>query len=303
MVCHDYRRRGHMMERVLVFGHNGFTGRYFLDHAVKNGFSSRYEIWGVDRSGQRGHKALAGEYSLDCEDAAAIHALVRDLAPSYAVNLIGLFGNRTLEEFVRVNVLVSKNILDAFIETDTVAKKVLLIGSAAEYGVNCENPIPETAIPHPANDHGLSKFIQTCLALGYFKTYEFPVVIARTFNIIGEGSSTELAIGRFERQIKDAGDGGKILVGDLSHRRDYLDAKEVVQYYWRLLEAGKPGEIYNVCSGFSVAIGDVLDEMIKASGKRLFIERDVAFKKIGDISDIYGDCGKLKALMGGMATR
>jgi GDP-4-dehydro-6-deoxy-D-mannose reductase len=285
------------MKRVMVFGYAGFSGRYFLDYALNHGFGERYEFWGADISTAKTHPVLSGVRALDGSNYAEMRELIRELAPEYTVNLVGLFGHRTLEEFVRVNVWVTKNLLDAYLELGVKAEKILLIGSAAEYGVGCANPIAETVVPRPANNHGLSKFLQTCLASHYYAQFGLPITIARTFNIIGEGASPELAIGRFEKEINETNDGGTILVGDLMNKRDFLSGEDVARYYWELLTKGVAGEVYNVCSGKSISIYDVLDSMIKASGKHLETKRDPTFTKQGDLSDIYGDNSKLSALL------
>lgn len=285
------------MKRVLILGYAGFSGRYFLDYVLEKDLVSNYEFWGADVSCVSTHPALRGVRSINATDYASVLELIRELKPELAINLIGLFGHRALEDFMRVNVLVAKNLLDAYLEVRLDPEKILFIGSAAEYGVNYPNPISETAVPRPANEHGLSKFLQTCLASHYHEKFGLPVVVARTFNILGDGASPELAVGRFEKEIRDAKDGGTILVGDLSNRRDYLRGAEVARYYWEILMKGAPGEVYNVCSGMSISIQQVLDEIIEASGKRICTKRDPNFKKQGDLSDIYGDNSKLMALM------
>ena len=52
---------------------------------------------------------------------------------------------------------------------------------------------------------------------------------------------------------------------------------------------GAPGEIYNVCSGVPRSIRSVLDDLIRESGKKLFVEIDRALFKERDIDSIYGD--------------
>jgi GDP-4-dehydro-6-deoxy-D-mannose reductase len=47
-------------------------------------------------------------------------------------------------------------------------------------------------------------------------------------------------------------------VGNLASRRDFSDVRDVVRAYALLMEKGKPGEIYNVCSGRAVSLQQVL---------------------------------------------
>lgn len=284
------------MDSVLVFGYLGFTGKYLLQYIERNGLKERFEFHGVDRILPGNTSILRNRFQGDITDPRFVRDCVAKAKPDYIINLVGLFGNKTLDEFLRVNVSGSKNILDACVLEEMPVRKILLIGSAAEYGVECENPIPENALPRPVNDHGFSKFLQTCLASYYFQTFRLPVVTARTFNILGEGASDELSIGRFEKELADTPEGGTILTGDLSNKRDYMNAEDVVDIYWKLLMQGQPGEVYNVCSGKSIRIGDLLSEMIRRSGKTVSVQRDPNFVKKGDLSDIYGDNLKVVSL-------
>jgi len=71
----------------------------------------------------------------------------------------------------------------------------------------------------------------------------------------------------FARQIAEIEAGLRkpvIFVGDLKPRRDYSDVRDIVRGYWMLLERGEPGEVYNLCSGRSWAIQQVLDFYVGA---------------------------------------
>lgn len=285
------------MGSILIFGVSGFTGKYFLQYIERNGLQERFDFYGVDRFVPGGASVLRNRFQGDITDPGFVRDCVAKANPDYIINLVGMFGNKTLDEFLRVNVSGSKNILDACVLEGMPVRKILLIGSAAEYGVECENPISENALPRPVNDHGFSKLLQTCLASYYFQTFRLPVVTARTFNILGEGASEELSIGRFEKELADTPEGGTILTGDLSNKRDYMNAEDVVDAYWTLLMHGQSGEVYNVCSGKSIRIGDLLSEMIRRSGKTVSVQRDPNFVKKGDLSDIYGNNKKLANIL------
>ena len=169
------------------------------------------------------------------------------MRPDYKLNLIGTFRADTFEEYLRVNVDPSRLICDAIIRTNIIPEKIVLIGSAAEYGAIVSNPARETDVLRPVNFYGLTKSFQTQLAEYYFRNYGLPVVVARTFNILGKGLSKELSIGSFISQIDAMPDGGIIRVGNINSSRDFLQIEIVVKRYWELLLKGKAGEIYNIC--------------------------------------------------------
>ena len=119
------------------------------------------------------------------------------------------------------------------------------------------------------------------------------VIIARTFNILGNGLSPKLSIGSFVNQIKAIETEGTLTVGNLNTNRDFLDIDDVLDAYWKLLESGVPGETYNVCSGFSLSIKEVLEYLIEQSGKNIAMQIDANLLRKNDIVDFYGDNKKL----------
>jgi GDP-4-dehydro-6-deoxy-D-mannose reductase len=133
---------------------------------------------------------------------------------------------------------------------------------------------------------------QTLLSGFFFRNYALPTVVARTFNILGEGLSPEVSIGNFMRQIAALPEGGVIKVGNISTTRDFLHISEVSRRYWDLLIKGGPGEVYNVCSGVPRTIRSVLEDLIRESGKMLSFETDPSLFKERDIDSIYGDSTK-----------
>ena len=280
-----------MKRTVLVFGASGFIGRHFFSFAEKRKLSKEYSFVAIDRLSPDidGFEGCA----CDCLDAATVLALMEERKPDFIIDFIGSLAAESLESLVKMNFGVAKNILDAVKRADCKTQKILLIGSAAEMGMEQSNPIAESAIPDPTTPYGLTKFMQSCLAMYYHQVFDLPIVVARTFNLSGAGASPDLSIGNFERQISSAKDGDTILTGDLSNRRDFMEVDRAVAIYWELLMNGRPGEIYNVCSGSSVSVQSVLDGMVEKSGKRLGLGRDPHFVKSGYANDVFGDASKL----------
>jgi GDP-4-dehydro-6-deoxy-D-mannose reductase len=100
------------------------------------------------------------------------------------------------------------------------------------------------------------------------------------------------------KQVVEAEKSGAktIAVGNLSAKRDYTDVRDIVRAYMMLLENGKNGETYNICSGRSVSGDEILAGLLKHS-KDSHLEPVVDPAKVRpvDAPEIYGDFGKLKA--------
>lgn len=285
------------MKTILIFGIAGFSGRALERYIASQAGDRSYRILGFDAN--LGAAARTGfvEYAeADLLEEGSVEGIIGRERPDFIVNLVGLFKAVEFRELFRANVELSRRMLETCRSAESPPEKILLIGSAAEYGDVRANPVSEEAEPRPVSLYGLTKEFQTGLASFYHRMYGLPVVVARTFNILGPGQSRDLAVGNFMRQVADAKDGDEIRVGNLSSSRDYIPVEDVARQYWKLLLSGKPGEVYNVASGEARTMASVLEAIIADSGKRLVVRVDPAFVKPNDIPIIYADCAKFRSL-------
>lgn len=288
-----------MKKTLLIFGVSGFTGinlgRYLKEKIPE---SDLYVIGVVTREQEALFVGIHHLEVLDASDYFAVMVLLRKIRPDYIVNLIGLFSATSYKELILSNVEISRNILQAVVDTSTLDTRLLFIGSAAEYGAVKSNPVSEEDVTMPVSLYGLSKVYQTHLVRYYHQTHQVKTVIARTFNLTGKEVSASLSVGNFQIQIDAAKDGDTLMVGNLDSERDFLEVGTAVKLYMCLLRHGKVGEIYNICSGKPIRIGDLLADMIAKSGKSLLLEVDPQLLRSNDIPQIYGDRSKLDELLG-----
>ena len=283
-----------MKEKVLILGVAGFTGRHFSNYISDNGLTDTFDFLGVDSSDCKGIALSTKELDL------TLHSNVRELLvrenPLYIINLIGSFASNDFSQMLKVNVGISQDIISICQSERIQTKNILLLGSAAEYGAGIYLPISEDQKPCPVSLYGLSKLFQTEMALYYFRNHQAKVTIARPFNLLGKGLSRSLSIGSFVKQIQEIKDSGPILVGNIKNKRDFIDINDAIDAYWKLLLFGKPGEIYNICSGHSHSIQEILEVLIKISKKKINVVVKDEFVKKDDIKDSYGNNSKLKEL-------
>ena len=281
-----------MTNKVLLLGCSGFTGIHFQNYIIKNKKYNTYNFICVDKNMQQINNF---EYlKCDLSKYTQLEQLILQVKPDYIVNLVGTFGSDDFDNLLNLNTDIPKNIFEILKKNDLLRTKILLIGSAAEYGLPSSLPIPETAPLKPLNYYGLTKVLQYNLASFYHQTLGINYNIARTFNVIGKNISDKLCLGSFLRQINNMSDGDTIFVGNLSTKRDFLAIEDVVDAYWKILMNGKSGEVYNVCSGGSTNIKNILDILIANSGKddiKIEVNKDFVHKN--DIQDCYGNNRKL----------
>ncbi len=106
----------------------------------------------------------------------------------------------------------------------------------------------------------------------------------------------------FARQIAEIEAGLRepvVYVGNLAARRDYSDVRDIVRGYWLLLERGEPGEVYNLCSGRSWAIQEILDFLLRHSRvSGITIKEDPTRFRPSDVPNLLGDASKIRKALG-----
>jgi GDP-4-dehydro-6-deoxy-D-mannose reductase len=183
------------------------------------------------------------------------------------------------------------------------AARVLVVSSADVYGVQPPGsyPLDETAPPLPRNPYAASKAAGEALALAYVHSYGVDTVVTRAFNHIGPGQDERFAVADFATQLARVASGGEpqLLVGNLDASRDFLDVRDVCAAYAVLLEGGgRPGEIYNVCSGVATTMKEVLRQLITIAHVPVEVRDNLERMRAADIPLSVGTAAKLHAATG-----
>jgi GDP-4-dehydro-6-deoxy-D-mannose reductase len=176
--------------------------------------------------------------------------------------------------------------------------RVILVGSAAEYGVVPADaqPVVETHPCAPRTDYAIAKYAQSLLGFAAAMRGQ-QVLIARLFNPVGVGMPSELALPSFARRIVRAGSGSVMHVGDLSAERDFLDVGEAVRLLLGLAAMQCwQWPVVNVCSGRAYRLGDLLDGLIAASGAQVRVEVDPTLMRPGDMPVLTGSTERLRSV-------
>jgi GDP-4-dehydro-6-deoxy-D-mannose reductase len=283
--------------RWLVTGANGFVG----GHLVPRLLSADARVFGLVRPGTSREAAFTA-VEADLLDAAAVVRAVAEAAPDRIVHLAAQSSAKdswqSPDATLRVNLLGLLNLLEA-VRRAGLLPRMLVVGSAEEYGAvsDASRAIDEDTPLRPCSPYAVSKVAQGYLALQYHLAHKLPIVRTRTFNHTGPGRGAGFAESSFARQIAEIEAGRRepvIHVGNLEAVRDFGDVRDVVRAYLMLIEEGEAGEVYNVCSGHGVRIGDVLDRLLALSSARVEIRTDPALLRPADVPVLVGDATKLR---------
>lgn len=292
------------MSRILITGIAGFVGQWLARELIATGHT-------VLGSYQLPHeKEIActisrkiRSYQLEITDPRACLSLLQKLRPTAVCHLAAIssvgqsFGAEELS--LQVNLIGTQHLLAA--SRQIKLQKFLFVSSADIYGrfSPTNKLLTESQPASPVSPYAISKAAAEWLCQYAHKTHGVPAVIVRAFNHTGPGQTDRFAIPSFARQIAliEAGEQKPVIsVGDLSAQRDFSDVRDVVRGYRLLLEHGKAGEIYQICSGKSRTVRSVLEELISLSTVPIRISVDKSRLRKADIPILRGSSAKIRKL-------
>ena len=276
-------------------------GAWLLPALAKRGA----RVFGVHTPVLRAPELPCEWIAADVRDAGAVRQAVRTANPELVVHLAGLTAPREAErdpiENQRLNFQAAVHLLDAVAALGG-GTRVLLVSSGEVYGRRSEGAAParEDDPLAPPNAYAAAKLA----AEQYGRiaaSHGLEVTLARPFNHTGPGRPPDYAESSFARQIaeRERGSAEPVLrVGNLAAIRDFSDVRDVVEAYLLLLERGRAGEVYNVCSGRGRSIRSILELLLASSRRQVTIEEDPELYQALPKERIasVGDPARLRAL-------
>ena len=287
------------MLRVLITGVAGFVGRHLTELCRAQGAS----VIGIGRRKLSRHAqppGLDAYIAVDLSEKQQADATIRSAAPDRIFHLAAETSVTSSwadpSSVLHNNFCSTHHLLEAVLHERPDAR-VLVASSASVYGsvASLKLPITEEHPLCPRDPYAMSKVAVDLLADFYAQAHGLAVVRTRTFNHVGPGQSDAYVISGFARQIAAAeatssehrGGTARIVVGNPDMRRDLTDVRDVARAYWTALERPRAG-VFNVCSGSSTSLGEVLGKLGRLTGLSVEHRTDAALVREGDVMELRG---------------
>jgi dTDP-glucose 4,6-dehydratase len=281
--------------RILLTGATGFVGSNLRQKLIEKSYETyslvRHVAGRYEYLKSEGEKYVFG----DLTDFTRVKEVVREIDPQVVIHLaaktpVSLSFNEPMD-FWEIIATSTINLAEACRELKNL-EKFIHASTSEVYGVQTEFPIKETAPFHPVSPYACAKVAAEYYLRMLYEVYGFPIIIARPFNTYGRTTSKHYVT---ERAITTLLETGEIKLWNPYSIRDFLYVEDHVSGYLTLLEKGKVGEAYNICTGKGYSIKELTDKIIEivGYGKANFsLQKDRAF----EIPCLIGDNSKLKSL-------
>lgn len=275
------------MKRLLVTGLTGFVGHHL--QAMLAGIKA--SPW-----------QLIAPKPYDLLEASSLDAWLQEDCPDAVIHLAGQTfvpeAFRDPQHTLQVNLLGTLNLLQA-LKRRGFKGTFLYVSSGDVYGQVDESslPISECLAPRPRNPYAVSKVSAELLCQQWSYVEPWRIMVARPFNHIGAGQGESFVIPSMARQIIRVRRGLQpafLDVGDVDVTRDFLDVHDVIQAYLALLEQGRSGEVYNVCSGVELTVRDLITQMANLAGVEVELVQDAARLRRSEQRRVVGCSDKLQ---------
>lgn len=283
---------------VLVTGINGFVGQHMVRHLL----SLDVHVVGIGRRERCPiqHECLQYE-TCDLMNLTQLKQLFLSNRFDYVIHLAaqkhvtGSWDDPIPP--LQTNLLATMNLIDCVRQQSEHVSRMLIVGTAHEYQLGTRPVLDESSPEIPGSPYGWSKLLQTQLGKMYSHLYQIPVVMARTFNLIGPGTGGGVC-SKMAKEIVEIERGTKkpmIRLGDLQIKRDFLDVRDAVRAYWKLMNSKDIHmfDIFNVCRGETYQLATIVDQFKQLAMKDFKAIEDTMFFRPNDPAVICGDHSKL----------
>lgn len=235
--------------RVLITGGEGFLAGHLL--------AQLRTVPGIQaRCLTRAECDLAG-------DKEELFSVLRTFRPARVLHLAGRI-NGSESELFRDNQLVTRNVFAAARQL-APETRVVLSSTTAVYGCggSAAAPLSEDQSVAPRGHYATSKYASEQEASAFARAGGW-VVTARISNPVGPNMDAALLCGSLAKQIVEIerGKAPILVLRDLKPQRDFIPVFDCVRALWHIAEFGTCGAIYNVASGVSTSIREVVETFL-----------------------------------------
>jgi GDP-4-dehydro-6-deoxy-D-mannose reductase len=293
--------------KAFITGIPGFAGSHLAENLLKKG----YKVYGTCLPGENQHRLDGFQDDLminplDFQKPDILPKMLDCVKPDYIFHLaaqpsVARSFKYPLETY-QINLMGSYYLLEAARKLSGL-KGLLMVTSSDIYGVvkPKDQPLNTDQRFQPVSPYGVSKAACDMMGYQYFKNYGLPVVRARAFNHSGPRQSLGFIVPDLCSQIAVLENSRRkrvVKIGNQSAKRDISDVRDIVNGYRLVLEKGKPGEVYHLCTGKAHRISVLFNKLKKMSSVDFEVKIDSKLARPSEVPVLIGDATKAEKKLG-----
>lgn len=277
-------------KRILITGSSGFVGQHLYSTLTKKGA----RVYGLSRSA-KGKNDLSGSIL----DFSIINEFVKknkiQICYHLAAEALVESGQKDPYHTFKSNIEGALNLLE--ITRQNNLEKLIVASSSHVYGNN-KLPYLETYPAKPSRPYETSKTCIDLIAQSYANSFNLPVLIARFVNIYGPG---DLNFNRLiPKTMKSVASSISPTMWGGEVRRNYLYIDDAINAYVKLgelpAEKMEKDRVFNIGGRTIFSVEDVINEIIKVSGKKIKIKR-IEDARLEEIKSQYVSSAKARRIL------
>jgi len=295
--------------KVLITGITGFAGSHLADFILSQ--HKDVKVYGFLRWRSRRDNIdhildKINLYEADLKDIVSLKKALSQIKPDRIFHLaaqsfVPTSWNCPAETF-SINAIGEINLFEAVISLG-INPRIQIAGSSEEYGLVHPDEVPMKEDNHlrPLSPYAVSKVAQDLLAYQYYKSYGLYTVRTRGFNHTGPRRGDVFICSNFAKQIAMIEKNKQepvMYVGNLDAKRDFTDVRDMVRAYWLSLEKGKKGDVYNIGTGKTYRIQEILDRLLSLTEDDIEIKVDPRRLRPSDVPVLLSDSTKFRKISG-----
>ncbi len=283
------------MKTILLTGSEGFVGSYLLKE-LKESLDKIVPVCYPLLRPKRGRYV-----PLDIMNLEMTRAVVKSHKPDVVFHLAAVssvsksFRDRPLT--YATNVIGTLNLLEAA-RTLTKPVRFIMVSTCEVYGGGeCLTEQSPIVLKNP---YAVSKYAAELVCRDYAQE-GIESVILRPFNHTGPGQPDDFVLPTIAKQVAEIEKGKRpplIEIGNTGIQREFMNVRDVIQAYKLAIGKCSPGEVYNIASGHSHALGLGIDILKKKSRVKFEVKTDPARLRKTDIQVLTGNADKFIHLTG-----
>lgn len=294
-----------MPSRVVVLASNSFAGSAYAAHALAQGS----EVLGISRSAEPDDVFLPYRelpqisrfrfLQLDLNrDFARICEALAEFQPEVIADFAGqgmvAESWQAPEQWYQTNI-VSKVRLHHFLKDQSRLKRYIRISTPEVYG-SCDKLINEDQPYNPSTPYAVSHAAIDMSLKAFHQNYGFPVVFGRFANFYGEHQQLYRIV---PKAILSVRSNEKLpLHGGGKSVRAFVHAADVVDGIARMIESGKPGEIYHFSPERYHSIYEVVEIICRKLSTDIEQATEVTADRLGKDMAYLMDASKAASELG-----